>query len=135
MAHFAKLGINGKVMTVLAVSNKDCLNPVTGEEDEKVGQEYLEKIHGWPGPLWIQTSYNTGGGKHTQGKTPFRGNYAGIGKIWDEDKQLFYAPQPFPSWTLNESTALWDPPTPRPEDGKIYNWNEVTEVWDEVIVP
>ena len=135
MAHFAKLGINGKVMTVHVVSDNDCLNTITGKEDEKVGQEFLEKIHGWPRPLWIQTSYNTAGGVHRLDGTPFRGNYAGIGKIWDEDKQLFYSPQPYPSWTLNESTAIWDPPTPHPNDDKIYVWNEATKAWDEVALP
>ena len=86
MAHFAKLGINGKVIAVHAVNNSDILNG-NNQEDEKVGQQFLERIHGWPGPMWIQTSYNTSAGVHTLGGTPLRGNYAGIGKIYDEDNR------------------------------------------------
>ena len=74
MAHFAKLGINGKVIGVHAVNNSDILN-ADGAEDETVGQQFLERIHGWPAPMWIQTSYNTSGGVHRLGGTPLRGNY------------------------------------------------------------
>ena len=88
MAHFAKIGINSKVIGVHAVDNKDLLN-ADGVEDESVGKQFLERIHGWP--LWAQTSYNTRGGKHykedntesdDQSKA-FRKNYAGIGWTWD----------------------------------------------------
>ena len=78
MAHFAKLGINGKVMAVHVVNNSDLLN-ASGVEDESVGQQFLERLHGWPGPMWIQTSYHTQRGVHKLGGTPLRGTYAGVG--------------------------------------------------------
>ena len=78
MAHFAKLGSNGKVIQVLTLNNEDMLN-ADGVEDESVGQQYLETHNNWPAQMWIQTSYNTSGGQHNNGGTPLRGNYAGIG--------------------------------------------------------
>ena len=132
MAHFAKLGINGKVLGVHAVSNKNLLNG-DNQEDERVGQQFLERIHGWPASMWIQTSYNTQGGVHSAGKTPLRGNYAGIGKVYDEENDIFRTKQPYASWTLNTTTATWVPPTPYPRDEKQYSWNESTKAWDEVV--
>jgi hypothetical protein len=79
--------------------------------------------------LWKQTSYNTIGGKHTQGGTPLRGNYAGIGYTYDATHDAFYAPQPYPSWVLNTSTFLWEAPTPMPADGGQYTWDEATKSW------
>ena len=137
MAHFAKLGINGKVIAVHAVSNSDVLNG-SGVEDETVGQQFLERLHGWPASMWVQTSYNTQGGVHNLGGTPLRGNYAGLDKIYDEDNNIFRTKQPYASWTLNTTTASWEPPTPRPDgkypwnDGK-YTWNESTKAWDAVV--
>tara|TARA_B110000503_G_scaffold8358_1_gene11349 strand:- start:43 stop:390 length:348 start_codon:yes stop_codon:yes gene_type:complete len=81
---------------------------------------------------WIQTSYNTHGGVHTSGGTPLRKNYAGVGFTYDATKDAFISPQPFPSWTLDEDTCLWNPPTAYPDDGKMYNWNESTTSWDLV---
>jgi hypothetical protein len=130
MAHFAKIGLNSKVIGVHAVNNSDILNG-DAVEDETVGKQFLESLHGWP--LWIQTSYNTHAGVHSGDKEPLRKNYAGIGMVWDEDKDMFYAKQPYPSWTLNESTGQWDAPTPYPDDGKKYQWNEGTTSWDEIV--
>jgi len=142
MAHFAKIGINSKVIAVHVVNDSDCKN-ADGLEDESVGQAFLERIHGWPGPMWVQTSYNTRRGKHYNDRVEsgdqskaLRGNYAGIGMIWDEDKQLFYYKQPHASWTLNDSTGQWEAPTPMPStktNGKadLYTWNESTKAWDE----
>ena len=137
MAHFAKIGINSKVIGVHAVNNSDILN-ADGVEDETVGRQFLESLHGWP--LWIQTSYNTRGGKHytdfeesADQTKALRKNYAGIGHIWDEDKDMFYFKQPYASWTLNEGTGQWGPPTPMPDDGKRYDWNESTLSWDEIV--
>jgi hypothetical protein len=93
MAHFAKLGANGKVIQVLTLDNKDMLN-ADGVEDEAVGQQYLELHNNWPAQMWIQTSYNTAGNQHKNGGTPFRGNYAGIGYTWDEDDQIFWPKKP-----------------------------------------
>ena len=83
MAHFAKLGMNGKVIGVHVVNNSDILNG-SGVEDEKVGQQFLEGLHGWPASMWIKTSYNTSGGVHKLGGTPLRGNYAALGMIFLE---------------------------------------------------
>jgi hypothetical protein len=131
--------MNGKVIAVLTCGNGDMLN-ADGVEDESVGQQYLERHNNWPAPMWIQTSYNTQGGKHKLGGTPLRGNYAGIGHIWDEDNNIFYRKSPFPSWVLNTTTASWHSPIgDAPDDltdeekaaGTHYVWNEGTGAWDK----
>ena len=109
MAHFAKLGANGKVISVLTLDNKDMLN-ADGVEDETVGQQYLQLHNNWPAEMWIQTSYNTQNNQHKLGGTPFRGNYAGLGYIWDEDNQIFWPKKPYASWVKNTSTASWESP-------------------------
>lgn len=81
---------------------------------------------------WIQTSYNTHGGVHSNGGTPLRKNYAGVGYTYDSARDAFIPPKPFPSWVLNEETCLWDAPTPRPEGETPYVWNEATQSWVEV---
>jgi hypothetical protein len=94
-----------------------------------IEQETLD-TGAWGDPSrWIQTSYNTYGNKHTQGGTPLRGNFAGIGYTYDAANDVFYAPQPFASWTLNQSTWTWEAPTQMPTDGKPYEWNEETVSW------
>jgi hypothetical protein len=144
MAHFAKLGVNGKVIAVIVVENSDTIN-ASGAEDENVGIQFLERSTGWP--LWKKTSYNTRAGKYynqdgsegDQSKA-YRGNYAGIGYTYDEDNDIFIAKQPFASWTLNVSTASWEAPVAMPKttstiDGKevpdLYTWNEATKAWDK----
>ena len=128
MAHFAKLGSNGKVIQVLTLNNSDMLN-ADGVEDESVGQQYLETHNNWPAQMWIQTSYNTSGGQHRDGGTAFRGNYAGIGYTWDEDNEIFWPKKPYASWTKNTSTASWDAPITYPtitddaEDPVVWNWS------------
>ena len=92
MAHYAKLGANNKVIAVHVVADKDCQN-ADGVEDEEVGRQFLERIHNYP--HWVKTSYNTQGGQHKNGGTPLRGNYAGIGMIYDEDNDLFLPKKPF----------------------------------------
>lgn len=81
---------------------------------------------------WIQTSYNTQGGVHSQGGTPLRKNFAGIGFTYDRTKDAFIPPQPFQSWTLNEESCLWEAPVAYPTDGKVYKWDEATTNWIEV---
>jgi len=88
---------------------------------------------------WIQTSYNTYGGQHFDPETgevddgtPLRKNYAGVGYTYDVDKDAFYAPQPFASWTLNETTCLWEAPVAYPDDGLNYVWNESITNWTEI---
>ena len=145
MAHFAKLGSNSKVIQVLTLNNGDMLN-ADGVEDESVGQQYLERHNNWPAQMWIQTSYNTSGGKHNSGddSKALRGNYAGIGYTWDEDNNLFYPKKPYTSWVLNTTTASWhspigDAPAMTAEQDAQnaadthrweYTWNEVGQSWD-----
>ena len=107
MAHYAKLGINSKVIAVHVVSDSDCLN-ASGVEDEEVGRQFMERIHNWP--LWKKTSYNTSGGKHKNGGTPLRGNYAGIGMTYDEDNDIFISKKPYASWVLDVPSASWKSP-------------------------
>ena len=134
MAHFAKLGINSKVISVVVVADADCKN-ADGNEDEAVGIQFLERIHGWP--LWKQTSYNTSANVHNKGGTPFRKNYAAIGYIYDEDRDAFYAPKPFASWILNETTCIWAAPVAYPsvktygDPEKYYSigWDETNTRW------
>ena len=143
MAHFAKLGANGKVIQVLTLNNSDMLN-ADGVEDESVGQQYLETHNNWPAQMWIQTSYNTAGNQHNDGGTPFRGNYAGIGYEWDEDNQIFWPKKPYASWVKNTTTAQWqspigDAPALTAEQTSqneaethrwSYVWNEEGQSWD-----
>ena len=138
MAHYAKLGINSKVIGVHVVDNKDILN-ADGIEDEEVGRQYLERIHGWP--LWRKTSYNTRGIKHISGDNSkaFRGNYAGIGYIYDEDNDMFLPKKPFSSWILNTSEARWESPVgDAPELSEAertthrYDWDEANGSWNKV---
>jgi len=145
MAHFAKIGMNGKVIQVLTLNNNDMLN-ADNIEDESVGQQYLQQHNNWPAEMWIQTSYNTVGNTHKSGDNSkaLRGNYAGIGHTWDEDNQIFWPKSPFPSWVKNITTAGWDSPIgPVPtftaeqisqnEAGTHawrYDWNETNTTWD-----
>ena len=151
MAHFAKLGANGKVISVLTLNNGDMLN-ADGVEDETVGQQYLEQHSNWPAHLWIQTSYNTCSGTHNSGDNSkaFRGNYAGVGYIWDEDDQIFWPKKPYASWVKHIESASWKSPigdapaltaeqvtqnTPADENTPSthkwhYVWNEANTTWD-----
>jgi hypothetical protein len=116
MAHFAKIE-NGTVTQVNVI-------------DEDYFAENRETRYTG---LWVQTSYNTQGGVHLLGGTPLRKNYAGLGYVYDEVRDAFYAPQPYPSWTLNEDTCYWESPVPMPTDGKFYTWDEDNQNWEEVI--
>jgi hypothetical protein len=121
MAHFARINAQGLVSTVIVAE-----------------QDYIDSLDN--ADSWIQTSYNTRGGKHynpetgqEDGGTPLRKNYAGIGFKYDADRDAFIPPQPFASWTLNETTCLWDCPLDRPEEteaqiaaGQYYIWDEAT---------
>ena len=127
MASFAKIGLNGKVIEVLSVVN-EVLHDANGVEQESIGIDFLTKLTGWA--VWKQTSYNTIGGVHSSGGTPLRKNHAGIGMIYDEDRDAFIPKKPFNSWVLNEQTCLWESPIPMPNDGNKYKWNELTLSWD-----
>jgi hypothetical protein len=114
MAHFAK--VNNGIVEQVIVAEPDFFDTFV---DTSPGQ-------------WIQTSYNTYGGVHKLGGTPLRKNYAGIGYTYDAQKDAFIPPKPYASWTLNEDTCLWEPPTPYPNDNKLYTWNESTTSWVEI---
>jgi hypothetical protein len=125
MAHFAEIDENNIVTRVLVVDN----------DQEDRGQEFLATDLGLGG-TWIKTSYNTIAGVHSNGGTPLRKNYAGIGYTYDSVRDAFYAPKPFASWTLDEDTCTWNAPTPMPvEEGKFFTWNEETTSWDEIALP
>jgi hypothetical protein len=113
MSHFAKV-LDGKVTQVI-VAEKEFFDTFVDSS---------------PG-TWLQTSYNTHGNQHPEGR-PLRGNYAGIGYTYDATNDVFYALQPYPSWTLNNTTWLWEAPVAMPTDGKAYKWNESITNWEEV---
>ena len=130
MGSFAKLDENNKVIEVHSLHNNELINPATGNEEEDRGINFLITLHKEPTAIWKQTSYNTHGGVHKLGGTPFRKNHAGIGYTYDEDRDAFIAPKPYPSWTLNETTCQWEAPVAYPDDGKRYIWNEDNQTWD-----
>jgi len=122
MAHFAEVDSNNVVLRVLVVGN----------DQEERGQEFLANDLGLGG-TWLKTSYNTQGGVHTSGGTPFRKNYAGVGYTYDAGRDAFIPPKPFNSWLLDEETCSWNAPVAYPNDGGMYTWNEDNQSWDEVI--
>lgn len=113
MSHFAKVE-NGIVTQVIVADQQFIDSGVLGDPTQ-----------------WIQTSYNTFGGAHRSGGTPLRKNYAGIGYLYFADIDAFVPPKTFESWVLNTETGLWEAPTPRPDDGKNYLWNEEEKNWKE----
>jgi len=127
MASFAKIGLNNKVIEVQSVVN-EVLHDSNGVEQENIGIDFLTKLTGWS--IWKQTSYNTRGGVHKLGGTPFRKNHASIGMTYDEDRDAFIPPKPFTSWILNEETCQWDAPVALPDTENSYNWNETTTSWN-----
>ena len=119
MAHFAEFDDNNIVLRVIVVSNDDA-------PDEAAGIEFCR---GLLGGNWKQTSYNTQAGVHTSGGTPLRKNYAGVGYCYDEVRDAFIPPSPFPSWIVNDDRGIYEAPVPRPT-GADYIWNEITQTWD-----
>jgi hypothetical protein len=115
MGHFAK--VQDGIVTKVIVAEPDFFDTFV---DDSAG-------------AWIQTSYNTRGGTHTQGGTPLRKNYAGVGYTYNSILDAFIPPQPYPSWTLNETTCLWEAPVAYPDDGEEYQWNEDTLSWVAVV--
>lgn len=119
MGHYAK--VKSGVVTQVIVAEAEFFDTFIDTEPGK----------------WIQTSYNTYGNQHYDPETrevddgtPLRGNYAGIGFIYDEENDVFYEPQPYDSWILNTSTWLWEAPVAEPTDGNLYVWNEADQTWD-----
>jgi len=128
MAHFAQINENNIVVQVIVVDTKDT-STADGVEKESIGEAFCERLLGG---TWKKTSYNTLANKHTGGGTPLRGNYAGIGYTYDPTNDVFYSPQPFPSWSISAATDwTWEAPTPMPADGKLYAWDENTKTWLE----
>jgi len=113
MSHFAKV-LDGKVVQVIVAE-----------------KEFFDTFVDTSPGTWLQTSYNTHGNQHPEGR-PLRGNYAGIGYNYDATNDVFYAPQPYPSWILNNTTWLWEAPVAMPTDDKLYKWDEATTSWLEV---
>lgn len=120
MAHFAEIDDNNVVLRVIVVANKDT-SDANGNEVESIGVAFCQRLLGGN---WVQTSYNGN----------FRKNYAGIGYTYRADIDAFVAPQPYPSWVLDEN-AQWQAPVPMPTDGKMYSWDEATLSWVEVPAP
>lgn len=120
MAHFAELDDSNIVQRVIVVADDNCLDE-SGNESEAVGVQFCVDLFGG---TWKQTSFNTDGGTHNDGGTPFRKNYAGVGDTYDSGRDAFYVTQPAPSWTLNETTCKWSAPIAAPDDGKAYIWDE-----------
>lgn len=114
MAHYAK--IENNIVTKVIVAEAEFFDTF---------------VDNTPGE-WLQTSYNTYGGVHLDGGTPLRKNFAGVGYTYDVTRDAFIRPKPFESWTLNETTCLWEPPTALPDDGNMYEWNETNQQWDEI---
>ena len=117
MTHFAK--VEDGIVTQVIVAEQDFVDTQEG--------------------TWVQTSYNTIGGVHyspetrePDGGVALRKNYAGIGYVYDSERDAFYSQQPYPSWVLNEDTCLWQAPIPMPEDDNMYIWNEDTQQWDQI---
>ena len=130
MAHFAKISEENTVLTVNAVDNGNVAS-------EEKGQAFLERVHGWPEHLCIQTSYNTIANTHQLGGTPFRGNYAGIGFSWDSENEIFWPPKPHTSWSKDVPSASWKAPIEVPaltaeqqsqNEAVTYFWKYI---WDE----
>lgn len=119
MSHWAEIDNKNIVLRVLV-----------GDNNDPAGDEGYQWLIDNLGGTWIKTSYNTFGGVHTLGGTPLNKNYAGIGYTWDGTG--FAAPQPYPSWSLNSDTYLWEAPTPMPVDDKFYRWDEDTTSWVEI---
>ena len=111
MAHFAQ--IQNGIVTQVIVAEQDVIDS------------------GLFGTGWVQTSYNTHGGQHPEGR-PLRKNYAGVGFTYDSTRDAFIAPKPFDSWELDEDTCRWEAPVAYPTDGKMYVWNEDNTNWEEV---
>lgn len=126
MAHFAEIDENNIVLRVVVID----------DEHEHRGHEFLSQDLGLGG-TWLKTSYNTYKGEHANGGTPYRLNYAAPGSTYDPEADVFYPPQPYPSFTLNKTTGTWHPPIPMPEitESVYYLWNEETLSWDAIEIP
>ena len=122
MAHFVKLGKGNIVVQGIVVHNDVATT-------EQAGIDFINNLYG-TNDIWKQTSYNTVGGEHLLGGTPFRKNFAARGYTYDQTRDAFIAPRPYNSWILNETTCIWEAPVAYPNDENDYKWNESTQQWD-----
>jgi len=118
MAHYAFVDQNNIVTEV-----------IVGKDEGEDGIDWEQHYGEFRGQVCKRTSYNTKGGVHSTGGTPYRKNYAGIGYSFDAERDAFIAPKPFDSWILNEESCVWEAPTPYPTDGLIYQWVEDDLNW------
>lgn len=114
MSHFAQIDENNIVTRVLVIE-----------------QDVIDTALFGDPTTWVQTSYNTLGGKHSLGGIPIRKNYASVGYFYDKERDAFIPPKPYESWQLNEDTCLWEPPIAMPDDGSVYVWDETTQNWQQ----
>ena len=128
MAHYAIINEHNIVVEVITGIDED--DTSTLPEDFSSWEHWYGDFKG---ATCKRTSYNTHGNEHSDGGTAFRGNYAGIGYIYDTENDVFYAPQPFSKWTLNETTWQWEAPEDYPDDGNHYVWNDNKGEWEEQV--
>jgi len=132
MAYFAKLGTGNIVEKVISVNNA-VITDDNGIEQEQLGVDFINKLYN-TNDTWKKTSYNTNGGIHVKGGTPFRKNYAGIGFQYDLQRDAFLPPKPYNSWILNENTCFWEAPVAVPTtelgENQYYSWNESILNWE-----
>jgi hypothetical protein len=122
MAHYAFLDTNNIVTEI-----------IVGKDEGEDGIDWELHYGTFRGQTCKRTSYNTHGGVHSSGGTPYRKNYASIGSTYDATRDAFIAPQPYASWVLNDETCLWEAPVPMPDDGQIYQWDEEQGQW--ILIP
>lgn len=122
MAHYAFLDANNVVTEV-----------IPGKDEWEDGIDWEQYYGEFRGQVCKRTSYNTVGGVHSGGGTPYRKNYAGIGFTYDPVRDAFIPPQPYSSWVLNEETCLWNAPVAMPSDGEMYLWDEQAVSWVKVV--
>lgn len=120
MGHYAFLDENNVVTEV-----------ITGKDEGEGGIDWEQHYAEFRGQPCKRTSYNTQGGQHLNGGTPFRKNYAGIGYTFDAERDAFIPPKPYNSWVLDEQKCLWEAPIPYPTDSKMYTWDEANLTWQE----
>jgi len=118
MGHYAFLDENNVVTEV-----------ITGKDETDTSHDWEQWYGNFRGQVCKRTSYNTQGGQHSTGGTPYRKNYAGIGYTYDAARDAFIPPQPYASWTLDEDSCLWQPPVPYPTDSNLYEWDENILNW------
>ena len=115
MSHFAQIDNNNVVIQVIVAE-----------------QDFIDSGAVGDPSRWVQTSYNTYAGEHKLGGTPLRKNYAGPGYVYDSVRDAFVPPRPYPTWTLNEETCLWQAPVPMPDDGAFYQWDVEGNNWKKI---